>query len=331
MLIDRTRIIVKSGIGGKGCESIFHRKDKKLIPDGGDGGKGGDVLIRADQNVSGLKFFQNGRVYEAGRGNFGSSNQKTGRAAEDLILKVPCGTTIMSSDEQFLIRDLTQHGDEVILCKGGRGGAGNQHGKQTHNGRPGEEQEIILDYTIVADVFMVGLPNSGKSSILKAISNSGVTIEEYPFSTRFPLLGTYENDLYQRVSFCELPSLEKGSNEGKGLGNRFLKHLKRAKLIWVVLDWKSKFVEDILEGKQVIENQIELFNPDFLSIPRFYIVNKSDLKEGGEKGKIKKLGTHVYDVSATTEEGIDQLKHDLDQALLEQERKEKNEEESNHI
>ncbi|MBI4970570.1 MAG: 50S ribosome-binding GTPase [Candidatus Omnitrophica bacterium] len=210
MFIDSAKIKIKSGDGGKGCESYFRRTDKKTVPNGGDGGDGGDVIIQADRNESSLQFYLYRPIFEAAKGDGGSSNQMSGKKGASLILKVPCGTSIYNASNQFLIRDLSNHGDQVIAAKGGHGGAGNDRVRLATAGKPGEEFEIFLDYTLVADIFLVGTPNSGKSALLRAITGSKVKSETYPFSTRTPQLGTYETEKYDRLTICELPALERG-------------------------------------------------------------------------------------------------------------------------
>ncbi len=307
MFIDFAKIRIKSGDGGKGCESFLRRTDKKVVPNGGDGGDGGDVIIRADRNESSLQFYSFRPFLEAKKGEGGSSNQKAGKKGNNLILTVPCGTSIYNQDRHYLIRDLINHDDEVIAVKGGKGGAGNDRVRQATPGKPGEELEIFLDYTLVADIFLIGTPNSGKSMLLHAITGSKVKVEDYPFSTRTPQLGTYQTERYDRLTLCELPSLERGSFQGRGLGNQFLKHLKRTKLIFYVLDPASEFAMDLDEEKAILDSEISHFNEEFDSIPRFYVVNKTDLMNEPKKSRKKLFGANTYYVSSTTGEGISEL------------------------
>lgn len=322
MLIDTVKIRIKSGDGGKGCESFFRRTDKKTVPNGGDGGDGGDIIFRADRNESSLQFYTYRPVFEAAKGEGGSSNQKAGRKAPSIILKVPCGTSIYKADGMFLIRDLLEDGDEVTAAKGGHGGAGNDRVRLATSGKPGEEMEVILDYTLAADIFLIGTPNSGKSALLRAITGSKVKSEAYPFSTKAPQLGTYETDKYDRLTLCELPSLERGSSESKGLGNRFLKHLRRAKLIFFVLDPVSEFASDLQEQKSILDNEINAFDPSFASIPRFYVVNKSDLENGTKKVKKKLFGTYTFFVSGETGDGVANLMKQAERFISEQKKSE---------
>lgn len=307
MLIDEAKIKIKSGDGGKGCESFLRRTDKKTVPNGGDGGDGGDVIFQADRNETSLKSYSFRHFYEAPKGSGGSSNQKTGKKGADLTLKVPCGTTLYSMPDQFLIRDLIHHDEQVVVVKGGRGGAGNDHGRPATEGKAGEELEVLLDYALVADIFFIGTPNSGKSSLLRAITGSKVKTESYPFSTRMPQLGTYQTEQYDRLTLCELPALETGSHQGKGLGNRFLKHLRRARLIFFVIDPVSEFVRDLKEQKQLLEDEMSRFDERFKEIPRFYVIHKSDLDIPEIKGRKKIFGTYTFYVSSQTGEGIDAL------------------------
>jgi len=315
MLVDRIVIRVRSGSGGRGCESFNRRNDKKVIPNGGDGGGGGDVIFRADKNISNLKMYQPKRLYEATRGDLGSSNEKTGKKGSELVLKVPCGTTIYNSENNFIIRDLVEENDSVVICKGGKGGVGNTHRSFSSQPKEGEEITVTLDYSIVGDVFLVGTPNSGKSSLLRSLTGCNVNIEDYPFSTRDPQFGTYENDRFQQFSVCELPSIEKGSSEKKGLGNRFLKHLKRAKLLFILLDPISNFAKDISDAKRVIEEEINQFNPEYNQIPKCYIINKIDVEGLSLNEKDKLFGPQTFYVSAKTGAGIEDLKKKIDLSL----------------
>lgn len=307
MFVDSAKIKIKSGNGGKGCESFFRRTDKKTVPNGGNGGDGGDVVFEADRNVSSLQFFSFRPVFEAKKGEGGSSNQKSGRKAENLILKVPCGTSIYNAANNFLVRDLIGHGDQVVALKGGRGGIGNDRVRLATQGKPGEEMDVLLDYTLVADIFLVGTPNSGKSSLLRVITGSKVKSESYPFSTKMPQLGTYESEKYDRLTICELPSLERGSYQGKGLGNHFLKHLRRARLIFFVLEPDSDFASDLKEQKEILEEEINHFDESFSQIPRFYVINKVDLNTDPKSSKKKIFGSYTFYVSSVTGERIHHL------------------------
>ena len=323
MFVDSAKIKVKSGDGGKGCESFFRRTDKKTVPNGGHGGGGGDIIFEADRNESNLQFYSFRHFFEARKGDAGSSNQKAGKKGADLTLKVPCGTSIYNLEKDFLIRDLIQHGDRVIALKGGRGGCGNDHIRQATEGKPGEEMELLLDYVLVSDIFLVGMPNSGKSSLLRAITGSKVKSESYPFSTRVPQLGTYETDKYDRLTICELPSLERGSYEGKGLGNLFLKHLRRAKLIFFVLDPISDFAQDLKLQKEVLEDEIGRFDESLNQIPHFYVINKLDLVTNSKGMGKKVFGSYTFYVSSVSGEGISHLMRQAEIYITEQRSKSK--------
>ena len=307
MFIDEISIIVRSGSGGRGCESYRRRSDHKQIPDGGDGGDGGDVILRADPGTGSLFSLKSKRIFESEDGGIGTGKNRYGRKGEDCIIKIPCGTTVYNKRDQLLIRDLVSPHDEVVVLKGGKGGYGNHARRPTRDGIKGKELELFLSFKIIADIFVVGLPNSGKTTLLKRLTGAGVLETEYPFATKEPQLGTYRSNFHQ-LRMCELPAIYQASGEGRGLGTHFLKHLERARLIFFLLDPNSEFAPDPQAGFQILVNTIEKFNSDFLDIPRFLVVNKVDsLPPKGRSGLPLPRGENVFLVSAKTGTGIDRL------------------------
>lgn len=309
---DEAVIEVVSGRGGNGCESYHHRRDRKKEPDGGNGGRGGDVWVEADSNVTGLIHFKFNQHFQAEDGASGGSNQKAGRSGKDLIIKVPCGTTITNADNNLRIRDLKDPDDQVMIAKGGRGGAGNHTGKEAKHGAAGTSFRIRLDFRVKANIVLVGTPGSGKSLLLHKLTNAHIEDKTYPFSTRAPHLGVYENQDYSKVVLCELPSLMKGSSEGRGLGNRYLKHLDRAEVIFLVMEPKSDFAPDLNTAYNLLREEIGHYEEDYLKMPMVGIVNKSDLIESEEERKkmektAEKWKVPVFFVSAKTGEGLDRL------------------------
>jgi len=223
-------------------------------------------------------------------------------------LKVPCGTTVHDHSHNLLLRDLVELGDEVVVAKGGRGGYGNHRGRPQTMGEDGESLELLLSFTILADIFLVGLPNSGKTTLLRSLTRANIQPTDYPFATKQPCLGTYGARAAQ-FQICELPSVYGHSSEGRGLGNVFLKHLKRAKLIFLVLDPLNPFARGLKEGYDILVQSIREFDPGFLDIRRLVVVNKMDLK-GAEKtlrSKQLKCPEPVFEISAAEGTGVKKL------------------------
>ena len=307
--IDEVTITVRSGAGGRGCESYRGRTDRKRIPDGGDGGDGGDVIVRSDAQTGSLFPLKSKRTFEAEAGGLGSGNNSYGRRGKDCVVKVPCGTTVYNKRDQLLIRDLVLPGDEVIVLKGGRGGYGNHAHRPTVAGESAKELELLLSFKIIADIFLVGLPNSGKTTLLKHVTGAGVLETEYPFATKAPQLGTYRSH-FRELRMCELPAIYQSSDQGRGLGTGFLKHLERARLIFLMLEPESEFAPDLKTGCQILRKTIERFDPDFVRIPYFVVINKADLIPRGtvsEKKKSFSSREKVFFISAKTGTGVDRL------------------------
>lgn len=316
-IVDEVKVTVKAGDGGKGCDSRIRLSEKKVMPTGGEGGDGGDVVTRADSNVRSLKGFLYQRHFAAESGGPGGSNGKKGKRGKGVTLSVPCGTVVKESGRNFLIRDLLRPGDEVVVLRGGRGGMGNQGRRAAQPGEKGESLEIVLSLKIPADVFLLGLPNSGKSRLLNRLTRARSKEESYPFSTRIPELGSYETPDYQRILLCELPAVYRQSLAGKGLGADFLKHLDRAKMILFVLDPLSRFASSLKEGYNILRETLEKYQPALLEIPHAVVVNKMDLKEARERVEREKFRPVVplFLVSAETGEGLEALMASVTHAL----------------
>ncbi|MBI4394979.1 MAG: 50S ribosome-binding GTPase [Candidatus Omnitrophica bacterium] len=307
IFIDEVTIVVRSGQGGRGCESFIKRADHKRIPNGGDGGDGGDVILRADPQTGDLFALKSKRIFEAEGGGAGTRNNKYGRKGSDRVVKVPCGTTIFNKKDHLLIRDLVHSGEEVIAVKGGKGGYGNHAGYSATQGGASQELELLISFKIIADIFLVGLPNSGKTTLLKRLTGAGVLETEYPFATKSPQMGTYRSQ-FNRLRICELPAIYQASGEGRGLGTHFLKHLERAQLIFLVLDPQSEFSTDLESGYNIVIDTIRHYNPAFAEIPRFLVVNKSDLlPKGAEKQKLFPAKERVFFISAKSGTGVSRL------------------------
>ncbi len=317
MFVDQIHILVQAGSGGNGCESYFRRTDKKAVPNGGDGGDGGSVIFRGDSNAPGLESFRYRQHIIAESGGHGSSSRKRGRNGKDLLMTVPIGTRIIDRTRNLLVRVLGA-GEEVIVAQGGQGGVGNDGGKDASLGQRGAVIDIELKFTIPADIFLVGLPGSGKSALMNAFTRTALKEGPYPFSTRSPEIGVWEISDEDRLTLCELPSVYETSHEGRGLGVDFLKHLEKARMILYVLDPGSRFSESLAKGFDVLRRQVELFSRDFLEIPHAAVVTKMD-QEGAQsafRSQRFKPACPVFCVSLKTREGLEELKRFIKNSLL---------------
>lgn len=316
---DHIHLTVQSGSGGNGCESYNHRTDRKAVPNGGDGGKGGKIIFRADVNAPAIANFRFRQRIIAESGSHGGPNKCRGKNAKDTVVLVPVGTRLLDSEKGLLIRHLNSPGDEVVVVEGGRGGVGNQGGKKTTLGERGQELELELKFRIQADAFLIGLPSSGKSTLMNALTHTHLKTEAYPFVTQSPEIGVCHLSDYEAVTLCELPSLYDGSREGRGCGIDFLAHLEDAKFIFFVLDPVSEFAESPAKGLALLRGLLEEYNPDFLSIPSAVLIPKVELKEAADKLKKKKWkpSVPVFRISAVSGEGLDELRDFLRRTFLE--------------
>lgn len=318
-IVEEVAITVKAGDGGKGCDSHIRLSEKKFMPTGGEGGRGGSIRIRADSNVANLKSFLYQKHFTAQSGTPGGSNHKKGKRGEDLVIPVPPGTAVFLKAKNFLIRDLAQGGEEVVLVEGGKGGMGNGGGKQAQPGQPGESAEILLSWKIPADVFLVGLPNSGKSKFLNRLTHSTAKQGHYPFTTKQPELGVYEAADFSQIRLCELPGLYRESAQGHGAGMDFLKHLQRAKMVLLMLDPLSSFAGSLKEGFQILTGLVDQFDKSLLKISQAVVVNKMDLPEARERVEKERFSpaAPLFLISAETGEGIEALMNYVTQKLKE--------------
>ena len=308
-MIDEVTIVVKAGDGGKGCDSRIRLSDHKFVPNGGEGGRGGDLLMRADSNVTTLRAFTYQRYFAAESGGAGGSNHRRGKRGSDLTLGVPPGTSIFRKDRRLLIRDLIRSGEEVVLVEGGKGGAGSEGGKVAGPGQTGGALEIILSWKIPAEVFLVGLPNTGKSKLLNRLTRAHAKEGTYPFTTKHPELGVYEASDFTSIHLCELPGLYRESLHGRGAGVDFLKHLSRAKMILFFLDPLNAFATTLEEGYEMLLEVLGTYDKSLLEIPRVIVVNKMDFPEAHLKMEKNRLHPSVplFLVSAETGEGVQAL------------------------
>jgi len=386
MFIDEIKVFARAGHGGKGCVA-FHREAyrPKGGPSGGNGGRGGDVILQADHDLNKLinQFYQPRLIAEKGEGGLGKGMD--GHAGKDLIVKVPCGTLVwrltqpvvpaqkveeddesesppimLSSGKRPLIRhagsvramefdlsqeteettsatgrdkgelvaDLTQHGQQFVLCKGGRGGLGNRNfataARQTPRfaqpGEPGDEGEFLFELRMIAEVGLVGYPNAGKSTLLAAISKARPKIAPYPFTTLTPQIGIVEYADWKRLTVCDVPGLIEGAHKNVGLGHAFLRHLQRCKIIVLLLDMAGTDNRAPWDDYKQLLKELELYDPALLDKPRYVVANKIDepQAEGNLKTfkrKIRKIP--VLPIAAAFDEGIDKFKSLIRQAVEE--------------
>ncbi len=309
--VDEARIFVKAGDGGKGCESFYADKRTRFPrPDGGDGGDGGNVIMIASRSVQTLLDFKFRQHHQAQRGGHASSKNKTGRTGENCFLKVPVGTLIRNQDTGLLIKDLDKDGQSIIVARGGKGGIGNQKKHTPKPPKPGQSLTIQLELKVVADVGLIGFPNVGKSTLISSISKVHSKIGNYPFTTRQPILGfVTDQDDESHFVIADLPGLIEGAHLGKGLGDRFLKHAERTRILVHVLDMAGTDGRDPCDDFQKINEELKAYSPKLYLKKQLVVANKMDLP--GAKKKLnyfqKKNHQPVIPVSAIQKKGLDQL------------------------
>ena len=309
MFTDQVVIHVKSGKGGDG---MMHFRREKFIPlggpDGGDGGKGGDVIFEVKSTLNTLSSFRQNQKFKAEEGIRGGPSQMSGRYGKDLILYVPPGTLIFDADTGELIGDLTQPGQQLTLLKGGRGGKGNQHFATSRNqaprtaekGEPAEERHIKLELKLIADIGLIGVPNAGKSTLLSVLTNAKPKIASYPFTTLEPNLGVANIDDDTTVVLADIPGLIEGAAQGAGLGHDFLRHIQRTRVLIHILDGLS---DDPVADYSQINSELALFDPNLAKKPQLVALNKIDQPEvqerlGDIQKKFKKLKVELMTISA---------------------------------
>jgi GTP-binding protein len=309
---DRARIRVAAGRGGHGALSF--RREKyvpKGGPDGGDGGRGGDVVLEVDPDLRDLSSFQRRRHYRAGVGGHGRGANKHGADGQDVVLQVPVGTQVLSEDGD-LIADLANARSRVVLARGGAGGRGNRRfatptrrtPRFAEVGLPGEELELELHLKLMADAALVGLPNAGKSSLLRRISNAKPKVADYPFTTLAPVLGTVDSPYGRQLTVADVPGLIEGASEGVGLGHEFLAHLERARLLVHVIDASE---DDPAERFALIDNELSAYGAGLDRLPQIVALNKVDVAGEVEFSVEDERVLRVIRTSAVTGAGIDEL------------------------
>jgi GTP-binding protein len=285
MFIDQATITVRSGQGGDG---VVHFRKEKYVPrggpDGGDGGRGGDVIFRVTRGLTTLYHLQRRHLWEADSGKRGSKSKSSGKSGEDLYVDVPAGTIVYDAESGAVIADLTEEDQTLIIAKGGRGGRGNQHFANSRNqtphiaekGEPAEERLVRLELKLIADIGIVGVPNAGKSTFLAALTNATPKIADYPFTTLQPNLGVAQLDDYNSVVLADIPGLIEGAHMGVGLGHDFLRHVQRTRVLIHLLDGIG---EDPVADLAQINTELALFDEDLGEKPQVVAVNKADLPD----------------------------------------------------
>ena len=317
MFIDQATIKVKAGKGGDGIVSFWREKYiPKGGPDGGNGGRGGSVILRADKQLSTLMDFRYKRTYLAKNGERGMGSNRTGRSADDIIVRVPTGTLIKDAGTGRIYADLVDDQDEIIIAKGGKGGKGNsefatstnQAPRRATKGEHGEERTIQLELKLLADVGLVGFPNAGKSTLISRISAAKPKIADYPFTTLIPNLGIVHYGEYKNFVVADMPGLIEGAHEGKGLGIQFLRHIERTRVLVFLIECTD---EDPQAQYKTLMNELESFKNDMKKKPQIIAITKMDLADENIKKNIKKLkfgrGIPVLPISSATGEGLKEL------------------------
>lgn len=325
--IDYVKIYCRSGKGGAGCMHLHRAKYlPKGGPDGGDGGKGGSVILRGNRNLWTLLHLKYQKHIMATDGGKGGQSRSFGKDGEDKIIEVPCGTVVYDGETGEYICEVKEHKEQVVLLKGGRGGLGNWHFRTATNqapryaqpGEPAQERTIIMQLKVLADVGLVGFPNAGKSTLLSVVSAAKPEIADYPFTTLTPQLGIVSYRDGRSFCMADIPGIIEGAAEGKGLGLRFLRHIERNAVLLFMVPATSK---DIIAEYEILLHELEKYNPELLTKARILAVTKCDLPRVDEEGKelpaidykklSKKLGIEVLPISSIAGLGIDELKDAL--------------------
>lgn len=325
--VDESSIHVEAGKGGDGCVSF--RREKYIPfggPDGGDGGNGGSIFLRGDENQNTLADFRFTRRFKAQNGEPGRGSNCTGKSGEDLILRVPLGTVVMDEDTQEIIGEILQHEQVMQVAQGGRHGLGNAHFKSSTNraprqftkGTPGEARQLLLELKVLADVGLLGLPNAGKSTLIRAISSAKPKVADYPFTTLYPNLGVVRIEAGRSFVVADIPGIIEGAAEGAGLGIQFLKHISRTRLLLHVVDVLPPDGSDPVVSIKIIEAELEKYSTDLKNYTRWLVLNKLDLIPEEQREThcariLKDLQWQgpVYKIAAINKQGTQQLCFDI--------------------
>lgn len=317
MFIDQATITVKAGKGGNGIVSF--RREKYIPkggPDGGNGGRGGSIILRADKQLTTLMDFRYRRSYTSGDGEHGMGSNKTGRSADHLIIRVPAGTLVKDAETDKTYADLVDQDDEIIIAKGGKGGKGNSEfatstdraPRRSTGGETGEKRIIQLELKLLADVGLVGFPNAGKSTLISRISAAKPKIADYPFTTLIPNLGIVYHSEYKSFVVADMPGLLEGAHKGKGLGIQFLRHIERTRVIVFLIECTE---ENPKTQYSILSNELGSFKEEMLKKPRIVAITKMDLADENARKNLGRLkfgrGIPAIQISSATGEGLKEL------------------------
>lgn len=329
MFYDEVKVSFKAGNGGDGCFSFRRAKyEPKGGPDGGNGGRGGNVYIEGDTNVADLTRFHFKPGWKAKNGEPGRGADQHGANGDDIVLKIPVGTILVDQESGDPVAEVLNHGDRVMILEGGDGGKGNivfksstnQAPRQFTPGKAGETGDFRLVIKTIADVGLIGYPNAGKSTLLNMITNAHPKTGAYPFTTMFPTVGILDYPKeYERISVADIPGLIEGASENRGLGHRFLKHVERCKVLLIMLDMEGTDGREPIADYRVLVNELKLYMPGLVRKPVLVAANKMDEPNAAENFKAleKKVKEEIYAISCVTDEGFEELKQALLKEVLE--------------
>ena len=333
MFIDRARIRVKAGDGGNGVTAF--RREKFVPrggPSGGDGGVGGDVWLEADEGLNTLLHLRYNPEHKADRGRHGEGSNRSGKDGESITVRLPVGTQVYNAETEELLFDFTEPGQRYLVAKGGKGGWGNAHfatstrraPKFHYTGRPGEEKELQLELKVIADVGLVGFPNAGKSTLISVISAAKPKIADYPFTTLEPNLGVVDVGDYKTFVVADIPGLIEGASEGAGLGDRFLRHVERTKLILHLVDVSSGSGRDPVGDYEIINRELAKYDQDLAARPQIVVATKIDALDDPErldrlKERAGKDQRPFFEISSVTNTGVQDLVRAVAARVLERE------------
>ncbi len=332
MFIDRVKIRIKAGDGGNGVTAF--RREKFIPrggPSGGDGGVGGDVWMESDEGLNTLLHLRYNPEHKAERGRHGEGSNRFGKDGESITVRVPVGTQVFDAESEELLYDFTEAGQRYLAAKGGKGGWGNSHfatptrraPKFHYTGRPGDERELQLELKLIADVGLVGFPNAGKSTLISVISAAKPKIADYPFTTLEPNLGVVDLGDFRTFVVADIPGLIEGASEGAGLGDRFLRHVERTKLILHLVDVSSISGRDPIEDYEIINRELSNYNPELGERPQIVVATKLDALDEPERleklrERVKTDGKEFLEISSVTNLGVKELVNTVSRRLDQQ-------------